>query len=125
MKTLSREAYHAFVKIIHAELVPATGCTEPIAIAYCAAKARQILDTLPETLSVACSGNIIKNVKGVVVPNSGGLKGIHVAAVLGAVGGDPARGLDAAVQNHPGAPRQGKRAACHSGFLPLRGAGRR
>ncbi|MBE0600639.1 MAG: serine dehydratase subunit alpha family protein [Firmicutes bacterium] len=84
----------AYVQIIHAELVAATGCTEPIAIAYCAAKAREILGVLPESMSVDCSGNIIKNVKGVVVPGSGGRKGIDVAAVLGAVGGDPSRGLD-------------------------------
>ena len=94
MKKMSKETYDAYVKIIHTELVPATGCTEPIAIAYCAAKARQVLGALPDKITVACSGNIIKNVKGVVVPNSGGLKGIAVAAVLGAVGGDPARGLD-------------------------------
>lgn len=94
MKEINQDAYQAYVRIIHAELVPATGCTEPIAIAYCAAKARQILGVLPEALSVDCSGNIIKNVKGVVVPNSGGLKGIDVAAVLGAVGGDSSRGLD-------------------------------
>lgn len=72
-------------------------------IAYCAAKAAQILGMPPKKLTVACSGNIIKNVKGVVVPNSGGLRGIDVAAVLGAVGGDPARGLEvlaAVTQEH-------------------------
>lgn len=94
MRTINQDMYNAYVRIIHAELVPATGCTEPIAIAYCAAKARQVLGALPEKLFVDCSGNIIKNVKGVVVPGSGGLKGIDVAAVLGAVGGDPERGLD-------------------------------
>lgn len=82
----------AYVRIIHDELVAAMGCTEPIAIAYCAAKAVQVLGTRPERLYVAVSGNIIKNVKGVVVPNSGGRKGIAAAAVLGAIGGDPSRG---------------------------------
>ena len=67
----------------------ALGCTEPIAIAYAAAKARQILGEMPETCTVHCSGNIVKNVMGVTVPNSGGLKGIDVAATLGIVGGDP------------------------------------
>ncbi|HPJ03365.1 MAG TPA: L-serine ammonia-lyase, iron-sulfur-dependent, subunit alpha [Candidatus Limiplasma sp.] len=94
MKTINEQTINAYVQIIHAELVAATGCTEPIAIAYCAAKAREILGVLPESMAVDCSGNIIKNVKGVVVPNSGGRKGIDVAAVLGAVGGDPSRGLD-------------------------------
>jgi L-cysteine desulfidase len=84
----------AYVRIIHDELVAAMGCTEPIAIAYCAAKAVQVLGTKPERLYVAVSGNIIKNVKGVVVPNSGGRKGIAAAAVLGAIGGDPSRGLE-------------------------------
>ena len=91
MDKLMNEAY---VKIIHAELVAAMGCTEPIAIAYCSAKATQTLGQFPEKIRVACSGNIVKNVKGVVVPNSGGMKGIDVAAVLGAVGGDPERGLE-------------------------------
>ena len=70
------------------------GCTEPIAIAYCSAKAARVLGCQPERIRVACSGNIVKNVMGVVVPNSGGKKGIDVAAVLGAVGGDPDRGLE-------------------------------
>ncbi|MBC8570717.1 L-cysteine desulfidase family protein [Zongyangia hominis] len=80
--------YEAYIKILKKELVPALGCTEPIAIAYAAAKARQTLGYLPRRMEVECSGNIIKNVKGVTVPNSGGLKGIEVAATLGAVGGD-------------------------------------
>ena len=84
----------AYVRIIHSELIAAMGCTEPIAIAYCAARAAQALGTRPECLRVLCSGNIIKNVKGVVVPNSGGRKGIDTAAVLGAIGGDPERALE-------------------------------
>lgn len=91
---MEKAIYDAYVRIIHGELVAAMGCTEPIAIAYCAAKAAQALGCQPERLRVACSGNIIKNVKGVVVPNSGGRKGIDTAAVLGAVGGDPERGLE-------------------------------
>ena len=78
--------YDNYLNILSQELVPALGCTEPIAIAYTAAKARQILGELPETIEMQLSGNIIKNVKGVTVPNSGGLKGIDVAAVLGVVG---------------------------------------
>lgn len=71
----------------------ALGCTEPIAIAYAGAKAREVLGRTPESCHVRCSGNIVKNVKGVVVPNSGGLRGIEVAAALGIVGGDAGREL--------------------------------
>jgi len=79
--------YASFVQILREELVPAMGCTEPIAIAYGAAKAREVLGCLPETVLVEASGNIIKNVKSVVVPNTDGLKGIEAAAVAGIVGG--------------------------------------
>ena len=79
--------YHHFVRILHEELVPAMGCTEPIAIAYGAAKAREILGTIPEAVTVEASGNIIKNVKSVVVPNTNGLKGIEAAAAAGIVAG--------------------------------------
>ena len=65
--------YDTYVTILKAELVPALGCTEPIAIAYAAARARQLLDgSMPDRCIVRCSGNIVKNVKGVTVPNSGG-----------------------------------------------------
>lgn len=80
--------YHHFVQILREELVPAMGCTEPIAIAYGAARAREILGCLPETVLIEASGNIIKNVKSVVVPNTGGLKGIEAAAAAGIVAGD-------------------------------------
>lgn len=86
--------YANYLNILKQELVPALGCTEPIAIAYAAAKARQILGEFPEHVEMHLSGNIIKNVKGVTVPNSGGLKGIDVAAVLGIVGGNADRALE-------------------------------
>ena len=79
--------YSSFVQILREELVPAMGCTEPIAIAYGAAKAREVLGCMPESVLVEASGNIIKNVKSVVVPNTDGLKGIEAAAVAGIVGG--------------------------------------
>lgn len=82
-----KKIYDNYVQILQGELVPAMGCTEPIAISYAAAKARAVLGKRPDRVSVRCSGNIIKNVKGVVVPNSGGMKGIKAAAVLGIVGG--------------------------------------
>ena len=87
-------AYATHLAILHEELVCALGCTEPIAVAYAAALARAALKTLPEHITVACSGNIIKNVKSVTVPNSGGMRGIEAAAILGAVGGDETRGLE-------------------------------
>ena len=79
--------YPHFVQILREELVPAMGCTEPIAIAYGAAKAREILGRLPDSVRIEASGNIIKNVKSVVVPNTDGLKGIEAAAVAGIVAG--------------------------------------
>ncbi len=83
-----------FIHALKRELVPALGCTEPIAIAYAAATAREVLGEFPTHLNIRCSGNIIKNVQGVTVPNSKGLRGIGVAAVLGVVGGNPARELE-------------------------------
>ena len=80
--------------ILKEELVCALGCTEPIAVAYASALARAALGTMPEHLTVACSGNIIKNVKSVTVPNSGGMHGIEAAALLGALGGDATRELE-------------------------------
>lgn len=79
--------YRHFVQILHEELVPAMGCTEPIAIAYGAAKAREVLGQIPDTVLVEASGNIIKNVKSVVVPNTNGLKGIEAAIAAGIAAG--------------------------------------
>jgi len=86
--------YHHFVQILREELVPAMGCTEPIAIAYGAAKAREVLGCLPEKILVEASGNIIKNVKSVVVPNTGGMKGIEAAAAAGVVAGEAGKILE-------------------------------
>jgi len=83
-----------FVEILHEELRPAMGCTEPIAVAFCAAKAKEALGEMPEKVDVYCSGNIIKNVKAVTVPNSEGQIGIEVAAMLGIVGGNAAAELE-------------------------------
>ena len=80
--------YQNYVKILKEELRPAMGCTEPIAIAYAAAKARAVLGAVPERLLIEVSGNILKNVKSVVVPHTGGLRGIPAAAAAGIVGGD-------------------------------------
>lgn len=91
---INQNIYHAFVRILKKELIPALGCTEPIAIAYAAAEAKAILGIFPETIKITCSGNIIKNVKGVVVPGTEGLKGIEAAALVGAVGGDAEKKLE-------------------------------
>ncbi len=85
----SNEKYSAYIQILKEELVPAMGCTEPIAIAYAAAKGREVLGELPDQVVVEASGNIIKNVKSVVVPNTGGLHGIEAAAAAGVVAGRP------------------------------------
>ncbi|MBQ2739497.1 MAG: serine dehydratase subunit alpha family protein [Oscillibacter sp.] len=80
--------YNTYVDILKRELVCAQGCTEPIAIAYCAAVARSVLGQLPERVEIEASGNIIKNVKSVVVPGTNGGRGIAVAAAIGILGGD-------------------------------------
>ena len=80
--------YRQYIQILEEELKLAMGCTEPIAIAYAAARAREVLGALPEKMLVEVSGNIIKNVKSVVVPHTGGLRGIPAAAAAGAVAGD-------------------------------------
>ena len=84
---LTQETIDAYCTLLHRELIPATGCTEPIAIAYAAAVMRETLGSLPDHLRVAVSGNIIKNAKSVVVPGTGGKKGIAAAAVAGVVAG--------------------------------------
>ena len=94
--------YNAYIKILEEELAPAMGCTEPIAIAYGAAKAREVLGALPDEIVVEASGNIIKNVKSVVVPNTGGLHGIEAAAAAGAVAGKPELLLEVISQVTPG-----------------------
>lgn len=91
---MNRKVYDTYVSLLHKELTMATGCTEPIAIAYAGARLRAALGAIPEHCTVYCSGNIVKNVMAVTVPNSGGAKGIDTAAVLGIVGGDASRVLD-------------------------------
>ena len=86
--------YQAYVQILKEELLPAMGCTEPIAIAYCAARARAVLGALPDAIEVEASGNIIKNVKSVVVPNTEGRKGLEAAAAIGVLGGDADKGYE-------------------------------
>ena len=86
--------YQTFIEILKEELVPAMGCTEPIAIAYCASKVRETLGYIPDELNVLVSGNIIKNVKSVIVPHTNGLHGIETATAIGVLAGDPNKELE-------------------------------
>ena len=91
---VSPELSGRYAAILNAELVPAMGCTEPISIAYAAAKAREVLGCAPERAELIVSNNIIKNVKSVVVPNTGGLKGLEAAVAAGAAAGNASRVLE-------------------------------
>ena len=86
--------YSQYLQILREELIPAMGCTEPIAMAYAAAKAREVLGSVPERIDIVISGNIIKNVKSVVVPNTGGLKGIAAAVAAGVAVGNADKMLE-------------------------------
>lgn len=91
---MDKKLYDAYTDILREELVPAMGCTEPIAIAYAAAVARETLGSIPDKVEICASGNIIKNVKSVVVPNTGGLRGIAAAAGAGIVAGKAEKKLE-------------------------------
>ena len=93
--------YSAYINILKEELVPAMGCTEPIALAYCAAKAREVLGAMPDKVVVGASGSIIKNVKSVIVPNTDHMKGIPAATVAGIIAGDPGKELEVIAQVTP------------------------
>ncbi len=86
--------YSQYLQILKEELIPAMGCTEPIAMAYAAAKARAVLGKMPEKIDIVISGNIIKNVKSVIVPNTGGLKGITAAIAAGVTVGNADKQLE-------------------------------
>ncbi len=93
-RNMQKTTENQLIHILETELVKALGCTEPIAIAYASAAAKKYLGAIPEKITVSCSGNMIKNAKAVVVPMTGGMKGIEAAAAVGAVGGDPDKGLE-------------------------------
>ena len=90
----TEEKYCAYVQILKEELVPAMGCTEPIALAYAAAKAREVLGEMPDKVVIEASGSIIKNVKSVIVPNTDHLKGIPAAATAGIIAGKAEKELE-------------------------------
>lgn len=87
-------SYKTYMQILNRELIPALGCTEPIAVAYCAAIARRTLGRIPAKVIIEASGNIIKNVKSVIVPNTGGRRGVEAAAAIGMIAGDDSHGLE-------------------------------
>lgn len=91
---MDRKIYQSYVDILREELVPAMGCTEPIAVAYAGAIARKTLGSLPEQVTLTVSGNIIKNVKSVIVPHTGGRKGLRAAVAAGICFGDAERELE-------------------------------
>ncbi|MGL4874019.1 MAG: serine dehydratase subunit alpha family protein [Clostridium sp.] len=91
---MDKNTYRDYLKILKEELVPAMGCTEPIAIAYASAKAREILGKMPEKIEVLCSGNIVKNAKCVTVPNTGNLIGIKASAIIGVLAGKAHKELE-------------------------------
>ncbi len=93
--------YGAYVQILKEELVPAMGCTEPIALAYAAAKAREVLGVIPEKVEIGASGSIIKNVKSVIVPNTNQLKGIPAAATAGIIAGKAEKELEVIAEVAP------------------------
>lgn len=84
---MEKRIYDCYVNILKSELIPALGCTEPIAVAYASALARDALKTTPDKVEISVSGNILKNVKSVVVPHTDGLKGIKAAAAAGIIAG--------------------------------------
>lgn len=91
---VDEKIYNGYLEILKEEIVPAMGCTEPIAIAYAAAKAKEVLGEMPKKIIVWCSGNIIKNAKCVTVPNTGDLVGIKASAIIGVLAGDASKGLE-------------------------------
>ena len=91
---MKKDKYNDYLQILKEELVPAMGCTEPIAIAYAAAKARDVLGKMPEKVIAKCSGNIIKNAMCVTVPNTGELVGIKASAIIGILAGNSSKELE-------------------------------
>ena len=118
---LSETVYREYIKILEEEMIPAMGCTEPIALAYGAAKAREVLGCIPEKIVAKCSGNIIKNVRCVTIPNSGGLVGIEAGVVLGAVGGNAeTKCLSGGTVRYSGSITYYFRVTCKTGYGYIR-----
>lgn len=106
MEKLSQEICRQYERILQEELIAAMGCTEPIAVALCAAKARALLGKIPDRVRIGASGNIIKNVKSVIVPNTDRLKGIPAAAAVGIIAGREERVLEVISEVSPAQKEQ-------------------
>lgn len=91
---MQNHIYQTYIQILKEELVPAMGCTEPIALAYCASKCFDTLDDKVQSVDIYVSGNIVKNVKSVIVPNTDGLKGIEASVAAGIVAGQSSKILE-------------------------------
>ena len=91
---MENKVYTNYVQILKEELVPAMGCTEPIALAYCASKCFDTLGDDVQSVDIYVSGNIVKNVKSVIVPNTDGLKGIEASVAAGIVAGQSSKILE-------------------------------
>lgn len=119
---LSSKIRDQFTHILKEELIAASGCTEPIAIAYAGAVARRELGSLPDKIKISCSGNIVKNAQGVIVPNSGGQKGIEIALALGLFAGKAERQLEVLQDISPdeitGAKKYLEETGCEVGIIP-------
>ena len=89
-----KERYNKYLNVLKSELIPAMGCTEPIALAYLASYTRDLLKGVPDEIEVMVSGNILKNVKSVVVPNTKGMKGIEAAIAAGVIAGNKDKVLE-------------------------------
>ena len=94
VERMEKHIYQTYVQVLKEELVPAMGCTEPIALAYCASKCFDTLQDEVQSVDIFVSGNIVKNVKSVIVPNTGGLKGIEASVAAGIVAGDSTKVLE-------------------------------
>lgn len=99
---MNKELYQNYIKLLNQEMVKALGCTEPIAVALAGAKAREVLEKMPESIVIRCSQNIVKNVKGATVPTTGNMKGIDIACILGALAGKPELELEVLTDVKPG-----------------------
>lgn len=113
----TNEKYKAYVQILKEELLPAMGCTEPIALAYAAAIARKTLGTVPDRVVIGASGSIIKNVKSVIVPNTGHLKGIPAAVTAGIIAGRPEKELEVIAKVTPKQAAQMKEFMEHTDII--------
>ena len=98
---MDARTYETYLRILRDELVPAMGCTEPIAVAYAGAIARRTLGKIPRNVTLAVSGNIIKNVKSVIVPHTGGRKGLKTAVAAGIIYGDARKELEVLSDGSP------------------------